>query len=180
MKTQFPIIRSARLLLRQFTEHDLENVFRGLSHPDIIRYYGVQYNSLEATREQMKFFADLELNETGIWWAICSADNHRFYGAIGLNNLSKTHKKAEIGFWLMPECWGKGMLLEAMPLICEHAFDTMGLHRLEGFVETENMNCQKVMAKLNFRLEGTMQDCEIKDGRYISLHIYAKLNAGAR
>ena len=89
MITVFPIIKTDRLLLRQFVESDIENVFKGLSHPDIIKYYGVSYQTLEATKAQMKFFADLEKNETGIWWAVCSLDNNIFYGAGGLNSLSK-------------------------------------------------------------------------------------------
>jgi len=31
------------------------------------------------------------------------------------------------------------------------------------------------MAKLDFLYEGTMKDCEIKNGKFISLDIYAKL-----
>ena len=150
MTTEFPIIKTKRLLLRQFVESDLESVFKGLSHPDIIKYYGVSYQTLEDTKEQMTFFADLEKNETGIWWAVCSADNKTFYGAGGLNSLSKEHKKAEIGFWLISEFWGDGIMKEAMPLICNYGFNSLGLHRIEGLVETENKNCKKAMAKLDF------------------------------
>lgn len=173
---EFPIIKTERLLLRQFIESDIENVFKGLSHPDIIKYYGVSYNTLENTKYQMKFFNDLEENETGIWWAVCSLDNNIFYGAGGLNNLSKEHKKAEIGFWLFTEFWGQGIMTEAMPLICKYGFDKLGMHRIEGFVETENLICKKAMDKLDFKHEGTMRDCEIKNGRFISLDIYAKIN----
>ena len=63
MSKEFPTIRRGRLLLRQFADSDLENVYKGLSHPDVIRYYGVSYDSLEATKAQMKFFADLEKEE---------------------------------------------------------------------------------------------------------------------
>jgi ribosomal-protein-alanine N-acetyltransferase len=175
MTTIFPIIKTDRLLLRQFAESDIENVFKGLSHPDIIKYYGVSFQTLEATKEQMKFFADLEKNETGIWWAVCSIDNKIFYGAGGLNSLSKEHKKAEIGFWLISDFWGQGIMTEVMPLICNYGFDKLGLHRIEGIVETENINCKRAMAKLDFRHEGTMGDCEIKNGKFISLDIYAKL-----
>jgi ribosomal-protein-alanine N-acetyltransferase len=176
MTREFPIIKTQRLLLRQFVENDLENVFKGLSHPDIIKYYGVSYQTLEATKEQMTFFADLEQNETGIWWAICSLDNQIFYGAGGLNSLIKEHKKAEIGFWLISDYWGKGIMKEAMPLICDYGFKKLGLHRIEGIVETENQNCKNVMAKLDFQHEGTMKECEIKNGKFISLDIYAKVN----
>ncbi len=136
MIKEFTLIKTERLLLRQFVESDLENVYKGLSHPDIIKYYGVSYQTLEATKEQMTFFADLEKNETGIWWAICSIDNQTFYGAGGLNSLIKEHKKAEIGFWLISDFWGKGIMKEAMPLICDYGFYKLGLHRIEGIVET--------------------------------------------
>ena len=176
MNWDFPIIKTERLLLRQFVESDLENVFKGLSHPDVIKYYGISYHSLEATKEQMKWFAELEQTGKGIWWVICSADNKTFYGAGGLNSLFAEHKKAEIGFWLLPEFWGQAIMKEAMPLICDYGFVKLGLHRIEGLVETENINCKKAMAKLGFVLEGTMKDCEIKNGKFISLDIFAKLN----
>lgn len=175
IKTKFPILKSERVILRQFLDSDLENVFKGLSHPDIIKYYGISFDSLEATKEQMIWFANLEKNETGIWWAVCSKDDGRFLGAGGLNDLSKKDKKAEIGFWLLPENWGKGFMTETMPLIINYAFNTIGLHRIEGFVETENVNCKKALAKLKFDMEGTMQDCEIKNEEFISLDIYSKI-----
>jgi ribosomal-protein-alanine N-acetyltransferase len=176
MTSEFPVIKTKRLLLRQFVDSDLEIVFKGLSHPDIIKYYGVNYDTLEATKKQMKFFADLGNSGTGIWWAISSVDNKTFYGAGGLNNLSKEHRKAEIGFWLLPDFWGKGIMKEAMQLIYNYGFQKLGLHRIEGLVETGNTNCKRAMAKLAFIHEGTMADCEIKNGKFISLDIYAKLD----
>lgn len=175
MTREFPILKTERLLLRQFVDNDLENVFNGLSHPDITKYYGVSYKTVDATKDQMKFFADLEANETGIWWAVCSPDNKTFYGGGGLNNLSKEHNKAEIGFWLLKDFWGKGIMAEAIPLICKYGFDILNLHRIEGIVEAENNNCKNAMSKLYFELEGTMKECELKNGKYISLDIYALL-----
>lgn len=174
MTTEFPIIKTKRLLLRQFVDTDLENVFKGLSHPDIIKYYGVSYQTLEATKAQMKFFSDLENDGTGIWWAVCSVDNKVFFGGGGLNNLSKEHKKAEVGFWLLSDYWGMGIMTEAMPVICNYGFNELGIHRIEGIVETKNSLCKKAMTKLKFEHEGTMKECEIKNGNFISLDIYAK------
>ena len=166
-----PTIRTKKLLLRHFTEGDLENVYKGLSHPEVIKYYGISYQSLEETKEQMEWFAKPEQN----WWAICSADAKNFYGAGGLNDISLEHKKAEIGLWLLPEFWGMGIMTEALPIICKFGFENLGLHRIEGIVETENINCKRAMEKLHFRLEGTMRECEIKNGQFISLDIYAQL-----
>jgi ribosomal-protein-alanine N-acetyltransferase len=84
--------------------------------------------------------------------------------------------KAELGCWLLPEYWGTGMMTEAVPLVVDYGFNKMGLHRIEGFVETENIRCKKAMGKLRFDHEGTMKDCEIKNGRFISQDIYSILN----
>ena len=176
MNDNFPILESKRVLLRQIVETDLENVFKGLSHPEIIKYYGISFDSLEATKEQMNWFSNLEKNKEGIWWAVCSNVDGKFLGAGGLNNLSKENKKAEIGFWLLPENWGKEFMIETIPLILNYAFKNIGLHRIEGFVETKNLNCKKALKKLKFNLEGTMKDCEIKNGNFISLDIYSKLS----
>jgi ribosomal-protein-alanine N-acetyltransferase len=96
-------IHTDRFLLRQFCSDDLAFVLEGLSHPDVIRYYGVRYASLEETNEQLIWFNDLQKNETGIWWAICDKENLGLLGAIGFNDLSKTDQRAEIGFWLSPQ-----------------------------------------------------------------------------
>lgn len=176
MNNTFPVLESDRLILRQFIDSDLESVFLGLSNPEIIKYYGVSFETLEATKEQMTWFSELENNQNGIWWAVCSKEDGRFLGAGGLNDLSKKDRKAEIGFWLLTENWGKGYMSEAMPIILDHAFNSIGLHRIEGFVDSQNANCKRAIERLEFILEGTMRDCEIKDGNYVSLDIYSKIS----
>ena len=176
MKDNFPVLESERTILRQLIESDLKHVYKGLSHPEVIKYYGVSFNSLEATKKQMQWFSDLEKNKNGVWWAISSKFEGTFLGAGGLNNVCKKNKNAEIGFWLLRENWGNGLMTEIIPLILNYAFQNMGLHRIEAFVETENTNCKKALKKLNFSLEGTMNQCEIKNGEFISLDIYSKFH----
>jgi ribosomal-protein-alanine N-acetyltransferase len=149
VKKQISTIKTKRLLLREITDFDLENIYTGLSNPYVIKHYGISFNSLETTKEQMTWFADSKQ----FWWTICSIDNETFYGAGGLNDLSEEHKKAEIGLWLLPDFWGQGIMTETMPLICDYGFDQLGLHRIEGFVESNNQNCKKAMAKLDFQHE---------------------------
>ena len=172
MNKNFPTIKTNRLLLREITDLDLENIFKGLSNPAVIQYYGISFNSLEATKEQLIWFADQKQQ----WWAICALDNKTFYGAGGLNSIDKKEGKAEIGLWLLPEFWGKGILKEVLPIITNYGFEKLKLNRIEGFVETDNLNCKNAMAKLDFVNEGTMKDCEIKNGKLISVDVYAKMS----
>jgi RimJ/RimL family protein N-acetyltransferase len=173
MYNEFPVFKTGRLFLRQFKQSDLENLFLGLSNPEVIRYYGVHFKTLEETKKQIEWFAELEKNETGIWWAVCSSDNSIFYGAVGLYYLNNSLQKAELGFWLMPEFWGKGIITESVLLAIEYGFKKMHLKRIEAEVETENSMSIRVMKKLQFVHENTKKDCEIKNGKYISLDVYA-------
>jgi ribosomal-protein-alanine N-acetyltransferase len=172
MNKEFPVFKTGRLLLRQFKKPDLNNVFLGLSNPEVIRYYGVHLKTLEEAKRQIEWFAELEKDESGIWWAVCSSDNSIFYGAVGLYYLNHELEKAELGFWLMPAFWGKGIITESVLLAIEYGFKKMYLKRIEAEVETENRMSKKVMEKLQFVHESTKKDCEIKNEKYISLDVY--------
>ncbi len=166
-------IRTNRLLLRPIRPSDLEDIYRGLSDPQVIEHYGVSFDTLQATKQQMAWYEQPEQ----CWWAICERDSETFYGAVGFNDISSEHQKAEIGLWLLPAYWGKGIMTEVFPAVCPYAFSELGLHRIEGYVNHGNINCKRAMGKLDFQLEGTMRDCERKDGKYISVDIYALLKS---
>lgn len=176
MTGKYSNLNSSELLLRPFEETDQQNVFEGLSHPDVIKYYGVSFFTFEATKEQMDWFKNLEEAETGMWWAVCSPDNKTFYGGGGLNDIDKEKGSGEIGFWLLPKYWGNGIMQKAMNLICDYAFAHMNLSRIEGFVESKNQNCTRAMSKLGFTLEETKVNAEKKGDQYIDLDVYVKLS----
>lgn len=173
--TPFPTLATPRLLLRQFRPEDVAQVYYGLSHPEVIRYYGVSYTSLEETATQMQWFKELEEEGTGLWWAICPADGRGFYGAIGYYKLSREHRKAELGFWLLPEYWKQGIISEALPPVIDHCFTHLRLHRIDALVETENQGSKNSLLKGGFRHEGCMRECELKNGRFISLDFFSRL-----
>ena len=173
--TEFPTLFTDRLELRRIQSTDLQNIFNGLSNPLVIKHYGISFSTLEATQEQMDWYENHYNNGTGIWWAICCKEDGTFYGAGGFNDIHPQHKKAEIGFWLLPEFWGKGYMQEAFPLICNYGFKSIGLHRIEGIVETDNFNCKNAIEKMCFQKEGTMRQWEIKDGVGIDVDVYARL-----
>lgn len=169
------MIQTTKFELREITPSDIENIHRGLSNPAITKYYDVHFPTLEATKEQMDWYANLIKEGTGIWWAIYTKETGKFCGAGGYNSLDKNHKKAEIGFWLLPEYWGKGIMKEVMPRLFQEGFETLGLNRIEGFVVSENIKCKKGLEKINFQYEGTMRECEIKNGQLIDIDFYAVL-----
>src|SRR4051812_1845689 len=88
----FPVLATPRFILRQIVGTDQPVIFEGLSHPEVTRYYGVSYATLEATSAQMDFYNDLLLDKTGVWWAICHKETpDEMIGACGFNYYDATH-----------------------------------------------------------------------------------------
>ncbi|MEO7802362.1 MAG: GNAT family N-acetyltransferase, partial [Ginsengibacter sp.] len=151
----FPKLITERFILRQIVKSDQQKVFEGLSHPDVIKYYGVTYQTLEETSVQINWYNKSIEEKTGIWWAINYKDNEDLIGTCGFNNIDIKNKKAELGYWLLTKHWGNGVIKEVLPYIIEYAFETLKLHRLEAVVESMNSRSKKVMESLDFIYEGT-------------------------
>lgn len=168
-------MKTERFSLKEIEDGDIELIHRGLSDERVTKHYAVHFPTLEDAREQMEWYADLKKNGTGAWWGIYFTQTGEFCGAGGFNGLDREHNKAEIGFWLYPEFWGMGILKEVMPLLFKLGFENFNLNRIEGFVENTNRKCKSALEKINFRHEGTLKECEIKDGNYLDVDIYAIL-----
>jgi len=162
-------------ILRKFSQSDLESVFKGLSDPKVIPYYGISFSTIEEAQTQIDWFYQIEQENTGRWRAITSKDNSQFFGAIGFNDWQKDHQKAEIGFWLMPEFWKKGIIREVLPEMIAFGFKEMKLHRIEAEVESENISSKNVLKTSGFKFEGTKRDCEVKNNKFISLDLFSLL-----
>ena len=160
--------------LRPMEDNDIDWVFRGLSDPKVYRYYGVRYHSKEATEGQMAWYKELQNNASGLWFAILNADNTPL-GGIGLNDYEKEHRKAELGYWLLHEHWGKGIMKTVMPSVLDFGFSQWKLHRIEAIVEIGNEASSGLLKAHGFQYEGTERDCEFKDGQFVSHELYSLL-----
>ncbi len=174
----FPLLDTNRFALQQIVADDQSFIFKGLSHPQVIPFYGVWYDTFEDTITQMDWYDSLLADKTGCWWKIVDKATGERVGACGINTYQSQHEKAELGYWLLPEYWGKGIMQEVMPVVLAHLFAEWKLHRLEAVVEEGNDASSKLLDKLGFVYEGTLRDAEIKKGKRISLRMYSLLKEG--
>jgi len=174
--SSFPVLKTDNILLRKIIRSDQFAVFQGLSDEQVIKYYGVEYHSYADTKLQLDWFNQQLRDKTGIWWGITTNEIGTLLGTCGLYNLQEAHQKAELGYWLMPAYWRQGMMRKALTAILKYGFQELNLHRIEAYVETENTASFNLLQCLGFRHEGTLEDNEIKKGRFISLHVLALLN----
>ncbi|MFI5188109.1 MAG: GNAT family N-acetyltransferase [Chitinophagales bacterium] len=169
----FPTLTTERFILQQVLPEDQQFIFEGLSHPDIIPFYGVRFDSFEATKTQIDWYEKSYREGTGHPWKIIEKISGKKIGVVAYYYYKSGHKKAEVGFWIFPQFWNKGITTEVLKAVIEYCQKEKDIHRLEAFIEEGNVASCRVLEKLGFIYEGTMKECEIKNGKYISLLIYA-------
>lgn len=80
-------------------------------------------------------------------------------------------KDAEIGYLLIDDVKGKGIMSQAVKTICEIAFDELDITRISGSVFKPNIASIKVLKKNGFVVEGTMKEAVYKNNNFYDLVI---------
>ena len=82
---------------------------------------------------------------------------------------------ADLGYILLDEYKGRGIITEAVRMICEEAFQKFGLLRISASVYSPNIASQRVLEKNGFVCEGVMKNAVIKNGNMYDMYLYGKL-----
>jgi RimJ/RimL family protein N-acetyltransferase len=99
----------------------------------------------------------------------------RIAGGIGYTIHSDVERVgAEVGYWLGHEFWGRGLATAAVRALTGHAFRAhQELRRLYAVPYASNPASARVLEKAGYRLEGTMRQSAIKDGRILDQWLYS-------
>jgi ribosomal-protein-alanine N-acetyltransferase len=84
------------------------------------------------------------------------AASGRLVGVVNLNGIvaSSSFRGAYLGYYGMAALAGRGLMTEAVRLATAHAFEALGLHRLEVNIQPGNTRSIALVKRLGFRLEG--------------------------
>jgi ribosomal-protein-alanine N-acetyltransferase len=172
----FPKLETERLQLREVVKEDAQCIFNCFSNNDVTRYYGQDtLTSMEQANELVEFFTKSFQENRGIRWGIEIKGNKGIIGTIGFNAWSSKHKRAEIGYELHPEYWGKGYATEAVSKVISYGFRELELTRIGAVVFIENMASNKLLTKLGFEKEGILRNYMYQNGIPYDTNIYSLL-----
>lgn len=173
----FQNLESARLLLRQITPEDVNEIFALRSNAETMKFIPRPLcKTNEEALEHIKILQDkLEKNE-GINWAITLKGNPKLIGIIGHYRIRWEHFRSEIGYMLLPEYHGKGITTEAIKLMIGYGFTQMNMHSLEGIIDPANTASAKVLEKNGFVKEAHFKENEFYDGKFLDAVIYSLVN----
>jgi len=175
--TPFQNLETERLVLRRVVNNDLKEVIALRSNPETMKY--IPRPLVKTDQDGLDHIAmindKIEANE-GINWAITLKDNPQLIGLIGHYRMKPEHHRSEIGYMILPEFIGKGIVTEAIKAVVKYGFETMKLHSIEAVIDPENLASAKVLEKNGFVKEAHLKENEFFEGRYLDSVIYSLLN----
>lgn len=114
-------------------------------------------------RHNQKIFED-----HGTHYNLAIRQHEELVGVIGLLDPGEPHPhRAEVGYWLAPHLWNRGIMTTTLRRFMSHAFEHFDLSKLTAYVFAGNSASEKVLAKCGFQQEGRFQKHYVKDGRSI-------------
>ncbi|MBC8085258.1 MAG: GNAT family N-acetyltransferase [Hymenobacter sp.] len=95
-------------------------------------------------------------------------------GSVGVHFKTDVRRRsAEIGYWLGPAYWGRGLMTAAVRLVAGHVFAHFDVCRLYAVVFETNPASARVLEKAGFELEGVLRKSVLKDDRMLDSRLYA-------
>lgn len=145
-----PELRTERLLLRPFHSGDVDDVFAYASNPEWSRYLPVPDPYTRRDAEEFVAGCILVDGERRFEWAV--VHDGRVSGGVSLT-IRRTGV-AELGYSIARPLWGQGLTTEAARAVIAHAFEELGLVRIQAFADIRNAASWRVMEKLGMKRVG--------------------------
>lgn len=148
----FPELTTARLSLRQLVETDDENIFKLRSDERVNKFIDRPKEiSIETSQAFIYNINDGIANQKWFYWAICLKGESNLIGTICMWNFSDDKTEAEIGYELLPEFHGRGIMDEAVKSVIEFAKEKLRLQKILAFTHKGNEGSTKLLQRNNFR-----------------------------
>ncbi len=157
--TGIPELTGRRVVLRGFREDDLDDFYVVHSDPAVMRYWS--FPAWTDISQATDYFASARSGrdpERLLCWAATLADTDRLIGGVTLFAINHAQQRAEIGYVLGSAHWGLGYAQEALSLVLDFAFDTLGLRRIEADIDPRNASSRNLAERLGFVREGLLRE----------------------
>lgn len=115
------------------------------------------------------------LAEAGEGLELAIVADGRIAGAVGFPSFDRANHSGAIGYWLDASHEGRGLMTSAVAAVADHAFESVGLTRVEIHVDVENLRSRAVAERLGFRYEGTLRQAYWVGDRYSDDAVYSLL-----
>jgi ribosomal-protein-alanine N-acetyltransferase len=150
--TPFPFLNTERFILRPLDVSDANEIFLLRTDAIVNKYLDrPKANSIEDAKQFIsKIEQGLQQNQS-ILWTISFKNDRTLIGTVCFWNISQENNSVEIGYELMPQYHGKGVMAEVLPTVIAYAFNQMEASSIEGVFHPDNTRSLILLERNNFK-----------------------------
>lgn len=157
-----------RVRLRALRPEDYSRWLQWINDPAVMD--GLD-RALPATEEQHEKYVQQNVteNRNAVWFAAEDLERGQHVGIVWLWDLNERHRRAEVRIIIAPDVTGRGYGPDALNLLSEFAFRTLGLRKLYAYVHERNARSRSAFERAGFTLEATLKDEAFWNGCFASV-----------
>ena len=116
-------------------------------------------------------------NKDGQEFAFVIFEHDMMIGRIGVYKIDLYNSIGEIGYWIVENAQGKGIITKCCKVLMNFCFDELNLNRIEIKCSTENARSKAIPEKLHFKKEGIIRQGEQLYQHYNDLYLFSLLKS---
>jgi [ribosomal protein S5]-alanine N-acetyltransferase len=172
----FHSLKGESIYFKALSTDDVHEIHSYASDEDVSLFIGWPLmNTLNETRSYIDVMLKRELEGTHYYASIIQKTTEAIVGTAMIFNFDHEANKAEIGYVLHKDYWGKGYGTESVALMNNFAFKTLNLHKIYANVVDENIGSARILEKNKFVLEGRLRDHYFIEDKYYDALVYGKI-----
>ncbi|WP_070963436.1 GNAT family N-acetyltransferase [Vibrio sonorensis] len=151
IKLEQPDLMIEDFLLRQLRDSDVDEMFIIKSNDSILEF--LDSPKARNRNEALVFIHKIQSGVTHndwYYWGITQPESESIIGTVCLWNLDEKSKKADVGFVLLPEFQGRGVMQCILPKILNFGFQELGLSTIEAEVAPQNVKSLSLLKNNGF------------------------------
>lgn len=173
IKNSYKTLKSNRIQLLKPTVEDEVFYRKALAINSIWSFISEFKISEELILQKIDKYTNVIDANKGMFWNIYL--ENKPVGILSLHNWDVDHKKAEIGYWILPDFGNKGIVSEAIQLVLSYVFSNNLLNRIEAVVYENNSASNNLIKKNGFTTEALQREFLKIRGVYTNVYLYSIL-----
>lgn len=148
------MIETERLILRQMSMDDLDDLLCIFSDPLVMASFG----EVLFDRQKMKQWIQRNINHQKEYgyglFSVILKENGKLVGDCGLENLEVNGvPELEIGYDFLSSYWNRGLATEAAGAVRDYVFQKLDLQRVISLIRPDNLSSMRVAEKIGMKRE---------------------------
>jgi RimJ/RimL family protein N-acetyltransferase len=174
--TNFPKLFGILVNLRELSVNDAQDIANLMSYNvskylyDVANPYTIEH-ALNFIKSAHTDFKSLRAIDFAIEYKEDKpeqSNNLVLVGAISLKNIDLVNKKANLGYWIGEQYWGRGIATECVRLVICYAFSAaeLKLEEVYAYVYPENKASIRVLERSGMKKKGEINEYHKMSGLY--------------